>query len=140
MARRSWALYNSSTRESGPEMAGKRSQPRKDTLQLLEEGRTFEEIAQIRNRKVSSIVSMVVKMMEDGEVEFQAKWLSAERYAQIATAIQQFGTEKLKPLKEALPEEITYEEIRLVAAHLRVLEKAKAPQDRGGFDPRCSPS
>ena len=116
------------------------SQPRKDTRQLLEEGRTFDEIAQIRNRKVSSVVSMVVKMMEDGEVEFQAKWLSAERYAQIATAIQQFGTEKLKPLKEALPEEITYEEIRLVGAHLRLQQNHKMSRGRGEFAPRCSPS
>jgi ATP-dependent DNA helicase RecQ len=102
------------------------SQPREDTLQLLEEGRTFEEIAQIRNRKLSSVVEMVVRMMEDGDVEFDEKWLSADRYAQIAAAIQQFGKEKLKPVKEALPEEITYEEIRLVGAHLRIKQNAKA--------------
>jgi len=116
------------------------SHPREDTLQLLEEGRTFEEIAQIRNRKVSSVVDMVTKLIEEGEIEYEAKWLKADRYAQIAEAVQQFGKERVKPVKEALPEEIAYEEIRLVAAHLRVLEKAKAPQDRGGFDPRRSPS
>jgi len=95
------------------------SKPREDTLQLLEEGRTFEEIAQIRNRKVSSVVDMVAKLMEEGEIEYDAKWIKPQRYAQIATAVQQFGKERLKPVKEALPEEITYEEIRLVAAHLR---------------------
>jgi ATP-dependent DNA helicase RecQ len=101
------------------------SHPREDTLQLLGEGRTFEEIAQIRGRKVSSVVDMVAKLMEDGEVKFEAKWLSAERYAQIAAAIQQFGKERLKPVKEAVPEEITYGEIRLVAAHLRVQQTNK---------------
>ena len=116
------------------------SHPREDTLQLLEEGRTFEEIAQIRNRKVSSVVDMVAKLIEEREIEYDAKWVKAERYTQIAAAIQQFGKERLKSVKEALPEEITYEEIRLVAAHLRVLEKAKAHQDRGGFEPPCSPS
>ena len=79
-------------------------------------------------------------MIEEREIEYDAKWVKAERYTQIAAAIQQFGKERLKPVKEALPEEITYEEIRLVAAHLRVLDKAKAHQDRGGFEPRCSPS
>jgi Helix-turn-helix domain len=29
------------------------------------------------------------------------------------------GTERLKPLKEALPEQISYDEIKLVVAHLR---------------------
>jgi ATP-dependent DNA helicase RecQ len=116
------------------------SQPRQDTLQLLGEGRTFEEIAQIRGRKVSSVVDMVVKLMEDGELKFEAKWFSAERYAQIASAIQQFGKERLKPVKEALPEEITYGEIRLVAAHLRMQQNQNSGPGRSGFAPRCSPS
>lgn len=115
------------------------SQPREDTLQFLQEGRTFEEIAQIRGRKVSSVVDLVVKLMEEGEVFFDAKWLSAERYAQIASAIQQFGKERLKPVKEALPEEISYEEIRLVAADMR-MKKSAAPAAHGRLEPRCSPS
>jgi len=108
------------------------AQPREDTLQLLDEGRTFEEIAQIRSRKVSSVISLVVKLMEEGELKFEAKWLGPERYAQIAAAIQQFGNDRLKPVKEALPEEITYEEIRLVAAHLRLNAKSNRPQSQSG--------
>ena len=116
------------------------SHPRENTLQLLEEGRTFEEIAQIRGRKVSTVVEMVAKLIEDGEIEFEAKWLTAERYAQIAEAIQKVGKERLKPVKEALPEEITYGEIRLVAAHLRVHQNQNAKQGRAGIEPRCSAS
>ncbi|MCU1239655.1 MAG: ATP-dependent helicase, RecQ family [Candidatus Acidoferrum typicum] len=116
------------------------SHPREDTLQLLEEGRTFEEIAQIRVRKVSTVVEMVAKLVEEGETEFNAKWLSAERYGQIASAIRQFGKERLKPVKEALPEEITYGEIRLVAADLRMNQKSKMSPARGGHEPRCCPS
>jgi ATP-dependent DNA helicase RecQ len=116
------------------------SQPREDTLQLLGEGRTFEEIAQIRGRKVSSVVDMVAKMIEVGELEFDAKWWSAQRYAQIASAIQQFGKERLKPVKEALPEEITYGEIRLVAVHLRIQQNQDPGSGRSGFASRFSPS
>jgi ATP-dependent DNA helicase RecQ len=116
------------------------AQPREDTLQLLGEGRTFEEIAQIRFRKVSSVISLVVKLIEEGELKFEAKWLGPERYAQIAAAIEQFGNDRLKPVKEALPEEITYEEIRLVAAHLRLNAKSKMRRSRIGNAPRCSPS
>jgi ATP-dependent DNA helicase RecQ len=116
------------------------SQPREDTVELLREGRTFDEIAQIRSRKLSSVVSLVVKLMEEGEVTFNAKWLSAERYAQIESAIQQFGKERLKPVKDALPEEITYEEIRLVAAHLRVNATSNTRKSPSGHEPRCCPS
>jgi len=116
------------------------SHPREDTVELLQEGRTFEEIAQIRGRKISTVVEMVAKLIEEGEIEFEAKWLAEERYTQVAAAIQQFGEERLKPVKEALPEEITYGEIRLVAAHLRVNAKSKVSHSRGVHEPRCSPS
>jgi len=108
------------------------SHPREDTRRLIEEGRTFEEIAQIRGRKLSSVVDMVVKLLEDGDVKFDTKWLSAERYAQIAAAVGEFGKERMKPVKDALPEDVTYEEIRLVATHLRQLKE----KDERGFVPR----
>ncbi len=95
------------------------SSPAKETLRLLEEGRTFEEIAQIRSRTLRAVVSLVADMIERGDAEFQPGWLAPERYNQIAAACHQLGMDRLKPLKEALPPEIPYEEIRLVIARLR---------------------
>jgi ATP-dependent DNA helicase RecQ len=103
----------------------KASRPADETLQLLQEGRTFAEIAQIRGRKVSSVEALVADLIEAGDAEFRAEWLSPETYAQIASALQQFGKERLKPVKEALPEEISYGQIRLVASHLRRKSAAK---------------
>src|SRR5712664_130842 len=95
------------------------SSPAKETLRLLEEGRTFEEIAQIRSRTLRAVVSLVADLIERGEAQFQPGWLAPERYNQIAAACHQLGMDRLKPLKEALPPEIPYEEIRLVIARLR---------------------
>jgi ATP-dependent DNA helicase RecQ len=95
------------------------SRPAEETLRLLEEGRTFEEIAQLRGRQVRTVIALVANMVERGDVEFQPEWLAPERYTQIATACQQWGLDRLKPLKDALPPEITYEEIKLVVAQLR---------------------
>jgi uncharacterized protein YpbB len=61
----------------------------------------------------------VADLIEKGEATFQPGWLSPERYNHIAAACRQLGMERLKPLKEALPKEIPYEEIRLVIARLR---------------------
>jgi ATP-dependent DNA helicase RecQ len=97
----------------------KASSPAKETQRLLEEGHTFAEIAQIRGRRVQAVIEMAAKLIERGDVEYQLDWLAAERYNQIAGACQQFGMDRLKPLKEALPPEIPYEEIRLVIARLR---------------------
>lgn len=93
--------------------------PAEETLRLLEEGRTFEEIAQIRNRKLRSVISLVAEMVERSEVDFQSEWLAPKVFDQIADACQRCGMERLKPIKEALPEEITYEQIRLVVAQMR---------------------
>ena len=97
----------------------KPSRPAEETLKLLAEGRTFEEIAQIRQRTLRAVVSLVADLIERGDAKFQARWMALERYNQIAAACQELGMERLKPLKEALPAEIPYEEIRLVIAHLR---------------------
>jgi len=98
------------------------SKPAEETLRLLEEGRTFEEIARLRSRRVQAVVSLIAEMIERGEAQFQAGWFSAERYGQIAEACRRLGMDRLKPLKEALAADVTYEEIKLVVAHLRSLE------------------
>ena len=97
----------------------KPSRPAEETLKLLGEGRTFDEIAQIRQRTLRAVVSLVADLIERGDTEFKPDWLPPERYNQIAAACQQLGMDRLKPLKEALSPEIPYEEIRLVIANLR---------------------
>lgn len=97
----------------------KASQPAQETLNLLEEGKTFEEIAQIRGRRVQTVVAMVAELIESGEAKFRESWFGAEKYRMIAEACQRLGTGLLKPIKEALPADISYDQIRLVVAHLR---------------------
>jgi ATP-dependent DNA helicase RecQ len=96
----------------------KAGQPAQETLQLLLEGRTLEEIAQVRGRKLSTVVETVAKLVEVGETEFRGEWLPAGRYEQIASALQKAEGGRLKPVKEALPEEVSYGEIRLVLAQI----------------------
>jgi ATP-dependent DNA helicase RecQ len=93
--------------------------PAEETLRLLAEGRTLEEIARARGRQLASVVSMVSEMVESGEAEFQSSWIAGERLEAIRDACKALGTERLRALKDALPAEITYEEIRLVAADWR---------------------
>ena len=93
--------------------------PAEETLGLLAEGRTLEEIARARGRQLASVVSMVSEMVERGEAEFRPEWIVADRLEKIRAACKRHGVERLRTLKDALPSEITYEEIRLVAAHWR---------------------
>jgi ATP-dependent DNA helicase RecQ len=101
------------------EPPGQASSPAGETLRLLQEGRTLEEIAQARDRQLSGVVSMVAAMVERGEVDFEPGWIHGDYQEKIEQACKRLGMERLKPLKDALPEQVTYDEIRLVLAYLR---------------------
>lgn len=100
-------------------MLEKRTRPAEDTLRLLAEGRTFEEIARIRGRQLASVVGLVADLVEKGKLEFQSAWVESGKQQNIESACARLGTQWLKPLKEALPPEISFEEIRLIVARLR---------------------
>jgi len=93
--------------------------PAEETMQLLAEGRSFEEIAQRRGRQLATVVNLVSDLIEKGKLEYRAEWVGAEAERQIEDAIGRLGSQWLKPLKEALPPDITYEQLRLVVAHVR---------------------
>jgi ATP-dependent DNA helicase RecQ len=113
------ALHRFCNGARATETPSKASDPAGETLKLLEQGRTLEEIAQIRGRQLSSVVSLVAGMLERGDVDFVPRWIQGGHQEKIEAACARLGIERLRPLKEALPPEITYEEIRLVVVHLR---------------------
>jgi ATP-dependent DNA helicase RecQ len=99
--------------------AERKPKPADETLRLLGEGKTLEEIAQLRGRQLSTIVSGVANLLETGQVEFQSDWVSKDKQAVIEAGCARAGFERLKPVKDILPPEITYDEIRLVVGKLR---------------------
>jgi|SRR5579871_1557005 len=99
--------------------------PAEETIRLLAEGRSFEEIAQIRGRKVNTVVNMVADLIERGRLEYRVEWVGEENHRKIAEAVEQLGSQWLKPLREALPPEITYDQIRLVVASVRCQDSAR---------------
>jgi ATP-dependent DNA helicase RecQ len=96
-----------------------------ETLDLLQQGHSFEQIAQIRGRKVASVIVLVADLLEKGETEFQESWMPEERHQQIREACTRAGLEWMKPIKEELPAEVSFDEIRLVLAEMRREAKAR---------------
>jgi ATP-dependent DNA helicase RecQ len=101
------------------QVAEKKLSPVAETMRLLASGRTLDEIAVIRGRQRTTIVSMVSDLVERGEVEFQPAWVDQEKQKKIQDACRTLGLAKLTPIKDALPPEFTFDEIRLVVARLR---------------------
>jgi ATP-dependent DNA helicase RecQ len=109
--------YRSGARASSvPE---KKTAPALETMRLLVAGNSFEEIAKIRGRQLSTVVNAVANLVERGDLEFQPAWIDRNKQAVIEAACGKLGINGLKPLKDSLPPEITYDEIRLVVARVR---------------------
>ena len=104
----------------------KNPKPAEETMRLLTKGATFEEIAKIRGRQLSTVVSAVADMVERGELKFDRRWIPSDRLEKIEATCTKLGTERLRPIKDALPAEITFDEIRLVVAKLRVDAEGEA--------------
>jgi ATP-dependent DNA helicase RecQ len=97
----------------------KRITPSEETMRLIADGKTLDEIAIMRGRRRSTVVSLVSDLVERGLVEFQEDWVEADRRKQIEAVATSLGMERFSPIKDALPPEFTYDEIRLVVAYLR---------------------
>jgi len=111
--------YRGGARASTLLSSEKKTAPALETMRLLAAGHGFEDIAKIRGRQLSTVVNAVANLVERGDLEFQAGWIDRNKQAVIEAACGKVGINGLKPLKDALPPEITYDEIRLVVARVR---------------------
>ena len=100
----------------------KKTAPAIETLQLISQGKSLTEIAEIRGRQVGTVINAVAALVESGDLEFRDEWIDRNKQAVIEAACRRMDLntiERLKPLKDVLPPEVTYDEIRLVLARLR---------------------
>ena len=97
-------------------------------MRLLGEGKSFVEIAQIRGRQLATVVNMVADLVEKGRLGYRMEWVGEEAHRQVSDAVHRLGSQWLKPLREALPPDITYEQIRLVVAWARQGDLKSPPE------------
>lgn len=89
------------------------------TLDMHRQGMSIEEIAAERNLKTSTVSEHLALLIEQGEQIDIERVLDLHRYPIIVETIQQVGGEALRPIKEALGDDYSYDEIRLVRAVMR---------------------
>ncbi len=93
--------------------------PRKQTLELYRRGLSVEEIAQERACSSSTVVAHLCQLIETGEEVDISSLVGAERQMTIFNALQEMGDSMLRPVKDLLGDEYSYDEIRLVRAVMR---------------------
>jgi ATP-dependent DNA helicase RecQ len=96
--------------------------PPEQTRAMLAEGMSLSEIAAARGRRLNTVITQVADMVEKGTLEFDPRWVAEDVRTAIEQLARRLGTGPLKPIKEALPPEVGYPEIRLVVSALRRTE------------------
>ena len=97
----------------------KKSAPRDShrfSYELYEQGKTISEIADERNLTEQTIENHLLKCIQEGmKVNFE-DFIPKESESQIIEAIEECGATLLKPIKEKLPENISYTAIKFTIA------------------------
>lgn len=85
------------------------------TYQLYLDNLTLSEISKIRSFTTNTIIEHLSQCNGRGQIVDWSKFIDDPiKEETILSAINEAGLEKLKPIKELLPDEISYEDIRLV--------------------------
>jgi ATP-dependent DNA helicase RecQ len=92
------------------------SQTMMETFTLYRRGISLEDIASRRNCTARTVEGHLVDCVRAGLAVDVSQFVSDSERAQIQKAIAAHGTDKLRPIRDALPESITYTMIRFVIA------------------------
>jgi ATP-dependent DNA helicase RecQ len=95
------------------------------TWMLWEKGGTLEGIARKRGLTPSTITEHLVQLIDEGQSIDLNRILSKDRIALIEEAIARAESERLAPIKALLPQDVSYDEIRLVLRRYTQNEKGE---------------
>ncbi len=112
------------------------------TFELYEQGYTVEQIAKQRELNVSTIFNHLVQLSAAGRITV-SRLMSDEVYKKVEEAIRKVGSvDLLSPLKALLPDDISYDVIRLVVQDWKQRNPPAATglQDRKGENPSPPPA
>lgn len=92
---------------------------RREALAMFRRGASIEEVCTQTGRARSTVLEYLCEVIRETRPADISRWVPPERYAQIATVARQDTGPFLKPIFVAFNGTISYEEIRLVVAHLQ---------------------
>jgi ATP-dependent DNA helicase RecQ len=114
----SFAIETSKKRVSKP--TGTLNDTQMASYELAKSGRSIDEIAAVRGLSASTVEGHLLSCLQHGLPVDSRLFVTDETEQQIKDAAKQLGHEWLKPIKEALPDEISYGAIRFVLTKSRL--------------------
>ncbi len=112
------------TSDEEMEIAPNPSETHEQTYELYRQGLGIKQIAARRNLKPSTIEEHFEKLIDHGREINLDDLVDSDDRALIEAAAQKLGLDRLKPIKDELPERIGYGAIRLVVVAMRRRQKS----------------
>ncbi|HEX5103986.1 MAG TPA: HRDC domain-containing protein, partial [Pirellulaceae bacterium] len=95
------------------------SSSKRKAIELFLQGKTIDEVCQAVNRARSTVSEYLGDAIAMHGISDYSPWLDDALYNRIRDAAQQHNDGRLKPIKETLGDDVSYEEIRIALACLR---------------------
>ena len=112
----------------GRERPVRRAATANETLSLMSQNLSVGQIAQQRGLAETTIIGHLERLAAQGAVlDLEHLIPSAEKLSQIEEAFDAVGGAFLKPVREFLGEEFTYDQLRLARIHLR--QQGRLPEE-----------
>src|SRR5207244_11952722 len=99
--------------------ASSRPNPQRDqAFSLFRQKAAVEEVMRQTQRGRGTVLEYLCDFIREERPPSVVSWVSDPIYQRVAVAARQVGTERLKPIFVALGESVSYEDIRVVLAHM----------------------
>jgi RecQ family ATP-dependent DNA helicase len=96
---------------------------RRRAFELFGQGRSVAEVAEEIDRTPSTTREYLAEYIQDARPADLSPWVGPDRFQRIYSAACECGIDRLKPIFDALDGAVSYDDIRLVVAHMRALNK-----------------
>lgn len=103
-------------------VAKKKGDSHAESFRLFKEGKTIAEIARDRSLTVGTIESHLCKFIYSGEISIH-DLVSREKFLLIESALKEFDGTPTSLIKQKLPSEISFGEIKMVMAGMNLPQK-----------------
>jgi ATP-dependent DNA helicase RecQ len=91
---------------------------------LFRQNLVVEDVMHQTNLKRSTVLDYLGDFIRQEKPASITTWVDDQHYQRIAAAARQLGTERLKPIYLALGEQVNYDDIRLVVAHMQATSRS----------------
>jgi ATP-dependent DNA helicase RecQ len=97
------------------------SAAKQEAFAMFRKGKSIDDVKHILNRARSTVVGYLVEFIAEEQPAKINAWVSSETYKEVASAAANVEERRLSPIFEQLNARVSYDEIKLVLAHLEAI-------------------